>query len=176
MGMYNAVFGDGQRGYPLLAVLGFEQVSDVGRYRDAWVEKGEEGGYRIAVYTRNGGNNREEYMPDFLAHPYYLRDQDDEYDNTYATIYFSCPPELYAMVMAAEAEGVSFPGPIDMSQEWQKAIQALEDNMARREEVASKMDQYVKVVSIDPATGEATESSLSGLVEELSQEPGAPKE
>lgn len=175
--MYNAIFGDGERGYPLLGALGFSKLEDVGRYRDAWIEKDGQGGYRIAVYTRNGGNNREDYMPDFSGNPYFLFDQDDEFDNTYATIYFSVPPELLKMVEAAIAQGAEIPEPVDMDQEWQTAIKALENNLGgRQDEVMANMDKYVKVVSIDPETGTTKEVPLSGLVEELTGEASPPKE
>ncbi len=108
MSMYDLVAGDGNqrnRGDVLLAVLG---NPNVGRYRDSWVERGEDGEPVIAVYTRNGGGNREcwcdgghpdgpctaliatEVLP---AHPLYLRDADDAYDCTYATFYFKVPDE-----------------------------------------------------------------------------------
>lgn len=62
MSMYELVFDDGEKGLPLLAVLGFKKASDVGRYRSAWLEKDDKGIVRIAVYTRNGGGNRNEYQ------------------------------------------------------------------------------------------------------------------
>src|SRR5688572_24926857 len=90
MGMYTLIHGENPASDKLLHILGLSR-SSVGRFRDAWVQAGE-AGLEIAVYTRNGGNNREEYMPDFSDHPHYLRDVDDSFDNTYATIFFSVPP------------------------------------------------------------------------------------
>ncbi len=168
MSMYNMLFGANPSSDVLLATLGLSRGS-VGRFRDCHVSAGE-----IAVYTRNGGGNREcvchddpayggstcenepyqktvdEYVRKaggikecgckaFIAygslggiehdhptgnqveetlhrclfpdsekcgcygciityrlpkHPNYLRDEDDEFDNTYATIYFSFPEEF----------------------------------------------------------------------------------
>ena len=87
-----------------LARLGLT-ASDFGRYRGARItENGE-----LAVQTRNGGGNRECWSGSFSSyaspcdcpgciisirlpqHPCYLRDEDDELDNTYATIYFRDP-------------------------------------------------------------------------------------
>ena len=80
------------------------QAGDVGRFRDAFISNGE-----IAIYTRNGGGNRDcwddEKKEDCRCpgciignilpkHPNYLRDEDDDFDSTYATIYFSIPDEV----------------------------------------------------------------------------------
>jgi hypothetical protein len=127
MGMYNLVFGSGERGLPLLRALGFNAVEDVGRYRDGWVEKDGEGGYRIAIYTRNGGGNRPEYMPDLSGNEYYLFDKDDTFDTTYATIYFRLPQVLADAIAAARAENpeLDMPDPVDMDERWQHAISVL---------------------------------------------------
>jgi hypothetical protein len=103
-GLYNMVFGMNPLADVILATLGLKR-SDVGRFRDCYVAEGQ-----IAVYTRNGGGNREEYQDviDALAqHPCYVRDADDEFDSTYATIYFRFPEEY--------AEGLS---KIDIGEKW----------------------------------------------------------
>src|SRR3990167_2492115 len=104
--MYTMLFGQNPVARELLEVLGL-RPSDVGRFRDAVLLED-----CIAVYTRNGGGNREHYenangtdagegcpctgciitfhLP---KHPLYLRDQDDSFDNTYATVYFKFPAE-----------------------------------------------------------------------------------
>jgi hypothetical protein len=90
MSMYNTLFGSNPDAEKLLDLLGLSDV-DVGRYRDCYLTKDEK---EIAVFTRNGGGNRREHKDVFARlcqHPNYLRDEDDEYDNTYATIYFSIP-------------------------------------------------------------------------------------
>jgi len=107
MSMYDMALGDGlqhARGATLLALIG---RPDVGRFRDAWLERTEDGQARLAVYTRNGGGNREEYtdvIEDLAAHPQYLGDSDDSFDPTYATFYFSMPdplPEEWAWITTA---------------------------------------------------------------------------
>ena len=132
MSMYNLVAADGHqndRGAVLLAAL---DNPDIGRFRDAWVEKGDNGEPVIAIYTRNGGGNREcwcDQHPEpgclaaineaLTAHPLYLRDADDDFDCTYATFYFSAPVELRdALLMVAQE-------PVNMSERWQDAIDAL---------------------------------------------------
>ena len=170
--MYGLMFGENPASEFLLALLDLTK-DDVGRFRDAYVEKD---GEEIAVYTRNGGGNRECWHVDspewgissckheareeetdeivtltpeeieakgykpinvfvggkrqaktgkrimktcytclepasaecgctgcvigyrLPAHPLYLRDEDDEFDSTYATIYFRTPEQAVALL------------------------------------------------------------------------------
>lgn len=122
MSMYNLVAADGNqnlRGQILTAALG---DPDVGRFRDAWIEKGDDGQPVIAIYTRNGGGNRESYadvIADLQAHPLYLRDADDDFDATYATFYFRTPDHLVDQFREIAGE------PVNMSERWQQAIAAI---------------------------------------------------
>jgi hypothetical protein len=59
MSLYELAFSDPgrpDRARVLLAVLGNPEM---GRFRDAWLEKTNDGPLEVAVYTRNGGGNRE---------------------------------------------------------------------------------------------------------------------
>ena len=117
MGMYNMVFGTNPAAPAILATLGLT-VHDVGRFRDCFVANGE-----IAVYTRNGGGNRETYQPviDKLAqHPCYLRDVDDEFDSTYATIYFRFPDDY-----AEQLKAIDSGAPFNPDERWRQAIAAI---------------------------------------------------
>lgn len=130
--MYSLVAGDGHqnvRGQILIAALG---GPDVGRFRDAWVEKGDDGKPVIAIYTRNGGGNREcwcDKHPEpgclnlinetLAAHPLYLRDADDDFDSTYATFYFRTPDHLTDQFREIAGE------PVNMSDRWQQIIAAI---------------------------------------------------
>jgi hypothetical protein len=143
MSMYHLVFGSegpAIRGALLLKLLELEHV---GRFRDAWVERGEDGKPVIAVYTRNGGGNREQCwrledipvpqtanspacncaacMANHVlpAHPAWIRGADDEFDSTYRTEYFAVPDE-HAVELAKVAEE-----PVNMSEKWLKAIDAI---------------------------------------------------
>jgi hypothetical protein len=165
MGMYNAMFGDGERGYPLLSMLGFEKPSDLGRYRDGWLEDDGDGGYRIAIYTRNGGNNREEHMPDLSGHPYYISDKDDSLDNTYATIYFRLPPMLLEVVKGHS--DLMYPEPVNMDMVWLRGLAELEDNAGYREQVLADIDKYVVVVDPSSGAGQMDKSKLSDVVRKL---------
>jgi hypothetical protein len=63
----------------------------IGRFRDHWVERDGDDALILAVYTRNGGGNREEYAGNnaaMQALPTYIEDADDNFDNTYATFRF----------------------------------------------------------------------------------------
>src|SRR5262245_47810449 len=114
MGFYNIIFGVNPNAGVLLGALGLTREA-VGRFRDAWVT---ENGQEIAIYTRNGGGNREQYMPDFSAHPLYLRDADDAFDSTYATILFRVP-EAFAEAARSMAQARN------PDKEWPAMIEAL---------------------------------------------------
>jgi hypothetical protein len=133
--MYNLIFGSNPLGPTLLAML---KLDGVGRYRDAFVSDG-----MIAVYTRNGGGNREcwsvyddsnyvegegcgcvgcfmEYQ--VMKHPNYLSDQDDEFDSTYATIYYSFPEEWKEFL-----EQLDSGEPFEPDKRWLDALDALKE-------------------------------------------------
>jgi hypothetical protein len=138
MGLYNMVFKTSPQ-MPLVMALLERQPFDFGRFRDAWVEKDDSQptGLRLVVYTRNGGNNREECMPDFTGDPLYLSDKDDEYDSTYAAVYFrvpdpvpqslldECPPEFNTReTLLAKVRSVAL-DPVDMRARWERAIESI---------------------------------------------------
>lgn len=142
MSMYGMVFGQSGAADTLLGVLGLSR-SDFYRYRDCYLtEVGE-----IAVYTRGGGNNRECPCHDIFstcshegdcddaghdegcveptqqanrAHPCYLRDEDDDFDNTYATFYFRVPAETDREALAGIQPEIA------RNDAWLKFIAALE--------------------------------------------------
>jgi len=97
MSLYNMLHGMNPLADLFLSMVGLTRDS-VGRFRDCYLamdEADEE--YkrpRIFVYTRNGGGNREEYqgiIDQMAESPHYVRDFDDDYDCTYATIVFNVP-------------------------------------------------------------------------------------
>lgn len=135
MSMYDLVAGDGRqrdRGALLLACLG---DPDPGRFRDAWIEKGDDGEPVIAIYTRNGGGNRECYCADgdhaesgpctalvgqrLAEHPLHIRNADDDFDSTYATYYFRAPAEYREQLAGIAQE------PVDMDARWKTLIDAI---------------------------------------------------
>ena len=117
MSLYNMLFGSNPHADALLGILGLDR-GDVGRFRDCFLT--EDG--RIAVYTRNGGGNREEYQHVFdslSSHPQHISDSDDDFDCTYATIWFSVPDEAKALVEFLKSVGGSAENP---SSRWDKLI------------------------------------------------------
>ena len=131
MGMYNLVFGRNPIAPIILEALALPE-SAVGRFRDAFVSNGE-----FAVYTRNGGGDREHFSLDgaeegedcfctgciityhLPKHPNYLRDEDDSFDCTYATVYFSIPEKYKEVFDPFDS------GDFDPDQRWFDAIDAL---------------------------------------------------
>lgn len=131
MSMFDVVFGGPG---PLTAVvailLGQQDLTWYGRLRTAWIEQDESGNARLAVYTRNGGPNSE-YNENIRKHPLYVKDIDDDFDNTYNTAYFKFPDNPNEILREhgcpkdLTIEMMTIPEPIDMSKEWQKALDAL---------------------------------------------------
>jgi hypothetical protein len=94
MSFYNTIFGMNPDTDKLLSLLDATR-GDFGRFRNVYMEDG-----YIVVYTRCGGNNREDYFPDWVTdHPWYSHDRDDDFDNTYASIYFKLPEGSYETYM-----------------------------------------------------------------------------
>lgn len=97
MSLYNMIFGRNAQSDLLLAVIGLKQV-DVERFRDVHLE---DDGKIIAIYTRTGGYNREDYPQVALYRsPLFRSTEDDDFDSTYATFYFNTPPEFVSDVVA----------------------------------------------------------------------------
>lgn len=133
MSMYNIIFGVNPLSVVVLATLGLTR-KDVGRFRDCFVTEDNE----IAVYTRNGGGNREHFDIDgteegadcdctgcvinyrLPKHPNYLRDVDDDFDCTYATVYFSFPKEYGEQLKLLAS------GKFDPDERWKGALDKLE--------------------------------------------------
>lgn len=95
MSLYNALFGVSPFAKILVVLLGIDNNEyPIGRFRDIYVKMDDDGKYIIILYTRNGGGNREEYQHIFdtlKEHPCYIRDYDDDFDCTYASVEFSVP-------------------------------------------------------------------------------------
>ena len=117
-GLYNMLFGENASQSEFLFSLLGKTAGDFGRYRDIYVTD-----EHIVVHTRNGGGNREDYEDVFAEmedHPLYAYDEDDDYDCTYANIYFKHPAE-HVEVLKEMAKGTITP-----SEKWQMLFAALE--------------------------------------------------
>lgn len=118
-GLYNMLFGENKSQKDFLFGLLERTPGDFGRYRDIYVTD-----QHIVVHTRNGGGNREDYQDVFdemFHHPLYVYDEDDDFDCTYANIYFK-HPEGYEDLLKEMAVGTVTP-----SQKWDMLFKALSE-------------------------------------------------
>lgn len=135
MSLYNLVHGENAAGPALVALLQSIQPFDVGRYRDAWVEVDGDKPV-IRVHTRNGGGNREcwcespehhclvDAIESMQAHPWYVKDEDDDFDYTYADFYFAVDLAAIKPDTARAVVALAQP-PVDVGARWQAAIDAI---------------------------------------------------
>lgn len=133
MSFYNFLFSENCLSDVLLKMLDLDRRS-VGRFRDCYLQDG-----KIAVYTRNGGNNRKCWNCEgknvyngkcdcpgctityrLPENPYYLWDEDDEFDSTYATIYFSFPDKYKEILQLIDSETTITP-----EEKWKKLFEEM---------------------------------------------------
>ncbi len=146
MSLYNMLFGFNQMAPTLLKVLNFSTF-DIPRFRDCFLKDG-----KIVIYTRTGGGNRdyyeskdscEENYPEYFVHgsdheetpcgpwnsdlrasPYYISDEDDDFDATYAYFYFSIPDEFKEDLKSLEENNENhFP-----SEKWKALLESMNTN------------------------------------------------
>ena len=116
-GLYNILFGENQSQRDFLFALLNITPGDCGRYRDIYVIEN-----YIVVHTRNGGGNREDYEDVFETlsqHPLYEYDEDNDFDRTYADIYFRWP-EGYIELLTEMSKGTVSP-----SEKWKLLFQSI---------------------------------------------------
>lgn len=177
MSLYNMIHGENPFASVLLAVLGLRR-DGVPRYRDCYWT-----GTEIAVYTRTGGGNRDYYEnaagcrdnypeyfeegndppsgpwnDDLRALPTFQRDEDDDYDCTYATFYFGVPEPMAWVIPHLSAEDK------EPAQKWQEFMDKMRDP-AKSED--AQVQRAVK--AMEPLFAQLTEalnktpnSALSG--------------
>lgn len=176
-GMYNMIFGRHALADILMGMLAAAESGTsftIGRHRDAWLELDEKGEPRITVYTRNGGPNREHITrsgnpagPEHTClgcimthviplHPNYLGDKDDEFDATYARIFYSVPLADGArehFIEKAREHGFVYDKPLDTDARWKESIHNLNNNPEYADRLAEKMrpglDKLVQAIQ-DP--------------------------
>lgn len=115
-GLYNVLFGRHAGADDLLKLLGITQ-DDVPRYRSCFWD-----GEHIVIHTRTGGGNREDYEDgnDWLTLlPGYVRNDDDDFDCTYANFYYTPPAEALEALK-------SLPPAVTPAEQW-KALFAVMD-------------------------------------------------
>lgn len=90
MSLYNQLFGENENATALLGMIEVTR-NDFQRYRDVWLNKD---ATIITVLARIGGENRREYKQVFTnirKNKFYVKDFDDNFDETYAYIKFKVP-------------------------------------------------------------------------------------
>ena len=99
----------------ILALLG-KSEAHFGRFRNVFIDED-----FIVVHTRNGGDNREDYeyvFEEMSKHPWYSHDEDDDYDCTYANIFFKVPESF-------QKELQNFNQGSDPQKQWQALLKKL---------------------------------------------------
>lgn len=136
-GLYNALFSTDNMADELLAMLGTSR-GEVPRFRDCYLT--EEG---IVIHTRTGGDNREAYEDeaayleyfgvdgdepigpfnsDLYRLPGFIRDEDCDFDCTYANFYYAVPEAFAERARAWLAEHGA---PMTPGQKWGALFEAL---------------------------------------------------
>lgn len=107
----------------MLRMAGLE-VGEIPRFRDCYPAKS---GQAIIVYTRTGGNNREEYA-DEIEHlcnkDNFIDDYDDTFDNTYMSFEFTPLPEYKDLLMEIVKESPQ--SATTGAEKFQKVIEMME--------------------------------------------------
>lgn len=145
MSLYNMLFGANPLGPFYLAVLGLAP-GDVGRYRDCFLQKTDEGEGRIVIYTRNGGGNRDDYAGTTATlqdHPEYVTDFDDEFDCTYASYVFKIP-ERYKEALKPMLEDPT--QQVDPGARFQELIAKLNSGDKSDPQVAHAIEMGTKIL------------------------------
>jgi hypothetical protein len=120
MSLYNILFGTNPMSDILLKCLGLTK-GEVPRFRDCFLQDNE-----IVIHTRTGGDNREEYSKEndkLCEIKNYLRDEDDEFDCTYANFYYSFPQEYAEDLQAISEENQDYAP----SEKWKMLFNAMSD-------------------------------------------------
>lgn len=98
MSMYNIMNkGSNENAHEILNMIGLTE-NDIPRYRDVslWNNNTE-----IRVIARVGGGNRQDYQEEInnlKQNEFYIKDIDDDFDSTYAYIFFEVPTEYIETV------------------------------------------------------------------------------
>lgn len=144
MSLYNALFGVNPMAGLLMHALGIES-GDVPRFRDCWLDT-EGPKYLIALHTRTGGGNRAMYECEASARrnypeyfdgkddpsgpwnadlrklPGFVFDEDDDFDNTYATFFYEVPEAFKGIIETMHNLTGDMQPP---SERWQKVLDDL---------------------------------------------------
>ena len=90
MSLYNKLFDENPDATALLGMIHITR-NDFSRYRNVFLNTE---GTIIKVFTRLGGPNRKDYkdvIKQIKKNPFYIKNYDDNFDNTYAYFEFKVP-------------------------------------------------------------------------------------
>lgn len=128
MSLYNMLFGMNPMSDTFLAMLNLDRRT-VGRFRDCFIDH--DGDQLIlAIFTRNGGGNRDHWSDEkesgmecgccgcvithnLPKHPLYIRDFDDDFDSTYATVLFKVPEKYVQFIKDLDELNPDTPKPME---------------------------------------------------------------
>ena len=130
------LFGQSNKAPYLMKVLNIHP-GEVPRFRDCFIQDG-----HIIIHTRTGGGNREYYgecndenqdgpwNSDLEAHEFYVDDEDDDFDSTYANFKFSFPPDYAEDLKAMEANTPEF----SPSEKWKLLFESMDSEITKNKE------------------------------------------
>lgn len=158
-GFYNVIFGRNPATPALIVLAGFRPPLPELRLRDAFLERhGDEP--LIHVYTRIGGPNRDTHSEAWVvmrAMPNYVRDADDEYDPTYAGIWFRPTWDIFdspePMDPTEKQEAIDMIlsrciDPVDTAAMWAAGIEALAQGVGGV--LGTEVEVEVVEIELDP--------------------------
>jgi hypothetical protein len=149
MSLYNMLYGTNSQMDAALKAAGLSDAN-LGRIRDAYFVNDNQD-IVVAVFTRNGGGNRDCIHDDsdtptcditgdlndicygcVITHaeelfPNFIRDEDDDCDSTYATMYFTILPEFKEQVCQAIKENPSLIVKSTFGERFEKTMELLEN-------------------------------------------------
>lgn len=143
MSLYNKLMGENEKAEELLDMLGLDKEI-FGRYRDCYLNAD---GTEIIVYTRCGGDNREDFDNIFAymrEHKYFIEDYDDSYDETYCYFRFKTPP-VFLEQTKLMATGIE---PKTVGEKFEEEIKAMQipgsEAAKRAEEMAKELQKSME--------------------------------
>lgn len=137
MSLYNALFGQNKDTLILLEILGVDR-DYFNRFRDIELIKN---GNIIRVFTRIGGSNRDYYKDNWekIKNNFlYIKDYDDDFDNTYAYIEFNIPKNYKEV-----AKKIFKEEPISFRNKFEKALEEIDKPGTRFYQVQKEISNKI---------------------------------
>ena len=141
MSLYNTLFGMNEETPVLLGMIGVN-MDFFDRFRDVDLIKN---GTIIRVFTRLGGGNRPDYKETWNKirnHKLYIKDYDDDFDNTYAYVEFEIPDKF-----KETAKKMFNKEPISFSDKFKKELEEMDkpgtEAHERAQHLAKKFEKVI---------------------------------